>query len=197
VTRRIFSESTLKKITQDELNIFQVLHTLLNPVGPAVPSVSAGTATQKDNLGTRAYNICGWAHLPPQELDQLHECNGNGWTEFNNASNRCEREAVIEAYFIQPLVKQQPRFRQILKEEFRVIIIGLTFAPQNIEGNKPNGGLGPLIFVPLSMIEQENIEHFRTINARTNNPSAADIERMLPGTTKLPDNVDALITLLP
>jgi hypothetical protein len=35
-----------------------------------------------------------------------------------------------------------------LKEEFRDIIMGFTFAPQNIEGNEPHGGLGPLTFVP-------------------------------------------------
>jgi hypothetical protein len=93
------------------MNTFQVLNTLHNPIGHVVSTVTTATATPKDNLGTRAYNICGWAHLTTPELDQLHKCNDNGWNHFNNANSKRKRKAVVEAYFIQPLVKQQPQFR--------------------------------------------------------------------------------------
>jgi hypothetical protein len=56
--------------------------------------------------------------------------------------------------------------------------------------------MGPLSFVTWSLAEQENLEFYRTMNTLTENPTSADIERTIPGTPKIPDNIDALITLL-
>jgi hypothetical protein len=177
-------------ITQDDMNTFQVLKTMqgANP--------STAQPHQKDNLGTRLFNLCGWAQLSPNELHHLHQDNDNAWIRYNNATNSKDRLAVVEAYFIQPLIKQQPRFRQILTTELRDIIANWNLAPKNYDGSKPHGGLGPLTFVTRSVAEQENIEYFRNINSLAKDPTTADIERTLPGTPEIPDNVDALITVL-
>jgi hypothetical protein len=55
---------------------------------------------------------------------------------------------------------------------------------------------GTAVFVTRSLAEQENLEFYRTMNTLTENPTSADIERTIPGTPKIPDNFDALITLL-
>jgi hypothetical protein len=51
-------------------------------------------------------------------------------------------------------------------------------------------------FVTRSLAEQENLEFYQTMNTLTENPTSADIERTIPGTPKIPDNIDALIRLL-
>ena len=177
-------------LTAADMNTFQVLKSTMD--------ISEPTAAPKpkDHLGTRGFNLCGWAHLQPSELNHLHQCNEGGWLHYNRAGNKVEREAVVDAYFVQPLVKKNGRFRQILTTEFRDLIINWRLAPTNYEGNKPHGGLGPLTFVTRSLAEQENIEYFRTINALADKPTTSDIERTVPGTPKIPDNIDALITLL-
>ena len=177
-------------LTAADMNAFNVLQATTLNTGPNA------AAKQKDNLGTRAFNLCGWAHLQPSELHLLHQCNEGGWLHYNKASNKVEREAVVDAYFVQPLVRKNGRFRQILTTEFRDLIINWRLAPTNYEGSKPHGGLGPLSFVTRSLAEQENIDFYRTVNKLTATLTTADIERTIPNTPKIPDNIDALITLL-
>jgi hypothetical protein len=181
-------------LTAEDMNAFNVLQatTAIN----TAPPLHAPAPKEKGNLGTRAFNLCGWAHLQPSELKHLHRCNEGGWMHYNKASNKVEREAVIDAYFVQPLVRKNGRFRQILTTEFRDLIITWRLAPTNYEGSKPHGGLGPLSFVTRSLAEQENLEFYRTLNTLTETPTSADIERTIPGTPKIPNNIDALITLL-
>ena len=179
-------------LTTEEMNAFNVLKAGLSNSGPAqAPSATAG-----DTLGTRGFNLCGWAHLQPAELAQLHKCNDNGWLRFARARNKEERKAVIDAYFVQPLVRKNGRFRQILTTEFRDLILNWRLAPKNFDGSKPHGGLGPLSFVPQTLAEQENLEFYRTLNSLAAKPTTADIEKTIPGTPKIPDNVDGLITIL-
>jgi hypothetical protein len=61
---------------------------------------------------------------------------------------------------VQPLVRKNGRFRQILTTKFRDLIITWRLAPMNYEGLKPHGGLGPLTFVTRSLVEQENLEFY-------------------------------------
>jgi uncharacterized membrane protein YgcG len=56
--------------------------------------------------------------------------------------------------------------------------------------------LGPLSFITRSLAEQENLKFYQTMNTLTENPTSADIKQTIPGTLKIPDNIDALITLL-
>jgi hypothetical protein len=56
--------------------------------------------------------------------------------------------------------------------------------------------LGLLSFVTRSLAEQENLEFYQTMNTLTENPTLADIEQTIPGTPKIPNNIDAIITLL-
>jgi hypothetical protein len=119
-----------------------------------------------------------------------------GGFNYNKASNKVEKEAVVDSYFVQPLVSKNSRFRQILTTEFRDLIITWRLVPANYEGLKPHGGLGPLSFVTRSLAEQENLEFYRTMNTLTENPTSADIKQAIPGTPKISDNIDALITLL-
>jgi hypothetical protein len=179
-------------LTSADMMAFNVLQaTTLNTTPPAPAPKETGA------LGTRAFNLCGWAHLQPSELKHLHQCNEGGWIHYNKASNKAEKEAVVDAYFVQPLVRKNRRFRQILTTEFRDLIITWRHAPTNYEGLKPHGGLGPLSFVTRSLAEQENLEFYQTMNTLTENPTSADIKRTIPGTPKIPDNIDAaLITLL-
>jgi hypothetical protein len=154
------------------------------------PSTPHTAPKEKGALGTRAFNLCGWAHLQPSKLKDLHQCNEGGWIHYNKASNRAEKEAVVDAYFVQPLVRKNRRFRQILTTEFRDLIITWRLALTNYEGLKPHGGLGTLSFVTRSLAEQENLEFYRTMNTLTENPTSADIKRTIPGTPKIPDNID-------
>jgi hypothetical protein len=180
-------------LTSADMMAFNVLQaTALN----TTPLAPAPAPKEKGALGTRAFNLCGWAHLQPSELKDLHQCNEGGWIHYNKASNKAEKEAVVDAYFVQPLVRKNGRFCQILTTEFRNLIITWRLAPTNYEGLKPHGGLGPLSFVTRSLAEQENLEFYRTINTLTENITSADIERTIPGTPKNSDNIDALITLL-
>jgi hypothetical protein len=178
-------------LTSADMMAFNVLQaTALNTTPPAP------APKEKGALGTRAFNLCGWAHLQPLELKHLHQCNKGGWIHYNKASNKAKKEAVVDAYFVQPLVRKNGCFQQILTTKFRDLIITWRLAPTNYVGLKPHGGLGPLSFVTRSLAEQENLEFYRTMNTLTENPTSADIERTIPGTPKIPDNIDDLITLL-
>lgn len=177
-------------ITPEDMNTFQILK-FATTTGNGTPSQKA-----KDNMGARAFNLCGWAHLQPHELGHLHQCNDGGWLHYNKASTKGERESIIDTYFVQPLIKKNGRFRQIITSEFRELLLNWRLAPTNFEGSKPHGGLGPLSFVTRSLAEQENLEYFRTMNSLAAAPTTADLERTVPGTPKIPDNIDALITLL-
>jgi hypothetical protein len=58
--------------------------TALNTAPPAT------APKEKGALGTRAFNLCGWAHLQPSELKDLYRCNEAGWIHYNKASNKAE-----------------------------------------------------------------------------------------------------------
>jgi hypothetical protein len=179
-------------LTTEEMNAFNVLKSGMS--GSSLVSDPSSSTT--DTLGTRGFNLCGWSHLHPTEITHLHQCNNSGWLRFTKARNKEERIAVIDAYFVQPLVRKNGRFRQILTTEFRDLIINWRLAPKNFEGSKPHGGLGPLSFVTRTLAEQENLEFYRTLNSLADKPATVDIEKPIPSTPKIPDNVDALITLL-
>jgi hypothetical protein len=102
-------------LTTEEMNAFNVLKSGMSGSGLASDPSSSPT----DTLGTRGFNLCGWAHLYPTEIAHLHQCNDSGWLRFTKARNKEERKAVIDAYFVQPLVQKNGRFRQILTTEFR------------------------------------------------------------------------------
>jgi hypothetical protein len=137
-------------MTTEEMNAFNVLKSDMSGSGPA----SDPSSSPADTLGTRGFNLCGWAHLHPTEMAHLHQCNDSGWLRFTKARNKEERKAVIDAYFVQPLVRKNSRFRQILTTEFRDLIINSRLAPENSEGSKPHGGLCPLSFVTRTLAEQ-------------------------------------------
>jgi hypothetical protein len=179
-------------LTTEEMNAFNVLKSGMS--GSSLASDPSSSPT--DTLGTRGFNLCGWAHLHSTEITHLHQCNDSGWLRFSKARNKEERKAVIDTYFVQPLVRKNGRFRQILTTEFRDLIINWRLAPKNFEGSKPHRGLGPLSFITRTLAEQENLEFYRTLNSLADKPTTADIEKTIPGTPKIPDNVDALITLL-
>lgn len=183
-------------LTSEDMNRFQVLKFL------AAESKSHPNSTKpdqpkkaKDSMGTRSWNLCGWAHLQPHELHFLHRCNNSGWLKYNKAPDKGEKDSVIDTYFIQPMIKKNPRFRQIITAEFRKSITDWRLAPTNFEGTKPHGGLGPLTYVTRSTAERERLESVRALNAQCV-PTSADIERSIPGTPQIPDTIDALITNL-
>jgi hypothetical protein len=178
-------------LTTEEMNAFNVLKSGMS--GSSL--VSDPSLFTTDTLGTRGYNLCGWAHLSLTEITHLHQCNNSSWLCFTKARNKEERKGVIDAYFVQPLVQKNGRFRQIVTTKFRDIIINWRLAPKNFEGRKPHGGLGPLSFVARILAEQENLEFYRTLNSLADKLTTADIEKNIPGTPKIPDNVNALITL--
>jgi hypothetical protein len=130
-------------LTGEEMNAFVVLKSGMS--GSSLASDPSSSTT--DTLGTRSFNLCGWAQLHPTEIRHLHQCNDSGWLRFTKARNKEEQKAVIEAYFVQPFVLKNGRFRQILTNEFRDLIINWRLAPKNFEGSKPHGGLGPLSFL--------------------------------------------------
>jgi hypothetical protein len=175
-------------LTTEETNASNVLKSGRSGSGLASDPSSSPT--------TRGFNLCGWAHLHLTEIAHLHQCNDSGWLRFTKARNKEERKAVIDAYFVQPLVRKNGRFRQILTTEFRDLIINWRLAPNNFEGSKPHGGLGPLSFVTRTLAEQENLEFYRILNSLADKPTTADIGKTIPGTPKILDNVNALITLL-
>jgi hypothetical protein len=81
----------------------------------------------------------------------------SGWQCFTNASNKEEQKAVVDAYFVQPLVRKNGQFWKILATKFRDLIINWKLAPKNFDGSKPHVGLGPLSFVTRTLAEQENL----------------------------------------
>ena len=96
----------------------------------------------------------------------MHRCNKGGWIEYNKATDKGEKESIIDTYFIQPLITKNGRFRDIITTEFRKLLIAWRLAPTNFEGSKPHGGLGPLSFVTRSTAERESLEYYRTLNAQ-------------------------------
>jgi hypothetical protein len=160
-------------LTTEEMNAFNVLKSGMS--GSSLVSDTSSSAT--DTLGTRGFNLCGWAHLHLTEITHLHQCNDSGWLCFTKARNKEKRKAVISTYLIQPLVRKNGRFRQILTTEFRDLIINWRLAPRNFEGSKPHRGLGPLSFVTCTLAEQENLEFCRTLNSLADKPTTADIEK--------------------
>ena len=184
-------------LTTEDMNRFQLLKFLASETDKRHPNSTRPDKPKKvkDNMGTRSYNLCGWAHLQPHELNSLHRCNNGGWLHFNKASDKCDKESVIDTYFIQPLIKKNGRFRQIITTEFRKSIIDWRLAPSNFEGTKPHGGLGPLTYVNRSTAEMERVEYHRALNSQVI-PTTADMERSIPGTPQIPDTIDALITNL-
>jgi hypothetical protein len=95
------------------------------------------SSSPTDTLGTRGFNLCGWAHLHPAEITHLHQCNDSGWLCFTKAQNKEERKAVIDTYFVQPLVRKNGRFRQILTTKFRDLIINWRLAPKTLKAANP------------------------------------------------------------
>jgi hypothetical protein len=93
-------------LTIEEMNAFNVLKSGMSGSSPA----SDPSSSLADTLGTRGFNLCGWAHLNPTEIAHLHQCNGSGWLRTTKARNKEERKAVIDAYFVQPLVIKNGRF---------------------------------------------------------------------------------------
>jgi hypothetical protein len=87
-------------LTTAEMNAFNVLQSGMS--GSSLVSDPSSSTT--DTLGTRGFNLCGWAHLQQTEITHLHQCNDSGWLQFTKARNKEERKAVIDAYFVQPLV---------------------------------------------------------------------------------------------
>jgi hypothetical protein len=77
-----------------------------------------------------------------------------------------------------------------------IFFINWRLAPIKFEGSKPHGGLGPLSFVTCTLADQENLEFYCMLNSLADKPTTADMEKTIPGTPKIPDKVDALITLL-
>jgi hypothetical protein len=135
-------------LTSADMMAFNVLQATTLNTAPEAPAPK-----EKGTLGTRAFNLYGWAHPQPSELKHLHRCNEAGWIHCNKASNKAEKEAVVDAYFVQPLVRKNGRFRQILTIEFRDLIITWRLAPTNYKGLKPHGALGPLSFVTRLLAE--------------------------------------------
>jgi hypothetical protein len=153
-------------LTTEEMNAFNILKSGMSGSGLASDPSSSPT----DALGSRGFNLCGWAHLHPREIAHHHQCNDSGWLRFTKARNKEERKTVIDAHFVQPLVRKTGKFRQILTTKFRDLIINWRLAPKNFEGSKPHGGLGPLSFVTRTLVEQENLEFYRTLNSLADNP---------------------------
>jgi hypothetical protein len=113
-------------LTSADMMAFNVLQATTLNTAPPAPAPK-----EKGALGTRAFNLCGWVHLQLSELNHLHRCNEGGWIHYNKASNKVEKEAVVDAYFVQPLVRKNGRFRQILTTKFRDLIITWRLAPSN------------------------------------------------------------------
>jgi hypothetical protein len=90
-------------LTTEEMNAFNVLKSGLRGSN----LVSDPSSSTTDTLGTRGFNLCGWAHLHPTEITHLHQCNGSGWLWFTKVRNKEEQKAVIDAYFVQPLVRKK------------------------------------------------------------------------------------------
>jgi hypothetical protein len=88
-------------LTTEEMNAFNILKSGMS--GSSLISDPSSPTT--DTLGTRGFNLCGWAHIHPTELTHLHQCNDSGWLQFTKARNKEERKAVIDAYFVQPFDK--------------------------------------------------------------------------------------------
>jgi hypothetical protein len=90
------------------------------------------SSSTTDTLRTRGFNLCGWTHLHPTEIAHLHQCKDSGWLRFTKAQNKKEQKAVIDAYFVQLLVRKNGRFRQILTTELRDLIINRRLAPKKL-----------------------------------------------------------------
>jgi hypothetical protein len=120
-------------LTTEETNAFNVLKSGMS----GSSRVSDPSSSTTDTLGTRGFNLCRWAHLHPTELTHLHQCNDRGWLWSTKAQNKEERKAVIDAYFVQPLVQKNGRFRQILTTEFRDLIINWRLTRKTLKATNP------------------------------------------------------------
>ncbi|OEU18990.1 hypothetical protein FRACYDRAFT_237280 [Fragilariopsis cylindrus CCMP1102] len=92
-------------LTSEDMNRFQVLKFL------AAESKSHPNSTKpdqpkkaKDSMGTRSWNLCGWAHLQPHELHFLHRCNNSGWLKYNKAPDKGEKDSVICTFHRQSMI---------------------------------------------------------------------------------------------
>jgi hypothetical protein len=135
--------------------------------GPEVSTYAAGNTSTRRNshISISATTVAGY---------------------FIKARNKEERKAVINAYFVQPLVrKNSPKKQQVSTNphyrKFRDLIINWRLAPKNFEGSKPHGGLGSLSFITRTLAEQENLEFYRTLNSLADKPTTADIEKKHTG----------------
>jgi hypothetical protein len=64
-----------RHLSTEEMNAFNVLKSGMS--GSSLVSYPSSSTT--DTLGTRGFNLCGWAHLHPTEIAHLHQCNDSGW----------------------------------------------------------------------------------------------------------------------
>jgi hypothetical protein len=179
-------------LTREEMNASNVLKSGMSGSGLASDPSSSLT----DTLGTRGFNLCGWAHRPPTELHISISATTAAGSISPKHETKKNKKAVTDTYFVEPLVRKNGRFRQILTTEFRDLIINWRLAPLNFEGSKPNGVLGPLSFVTCTLAEQENLEFHCMLNSLADKPTPADIEKTIPGTPEIPEIANALITLL-
>jgi hypothetical protein len=107
-------------------NVLQA--TALNTAPPAPAPKEKGT------LGTRAFNLCGWAHLQPSELRQALYDNYNRLTGITNFQGLISNEIVyqlcrhLERYFIVYCTEADIRERRFPK-------FNIDFLIQGIENN--------------------------------------------------------------
>jgi hypothetical protein len=97
-------------LTTEGMNAFNVLKSGMSGSSLALDPFSS----TMDTLGTRGFNLCGWAHLHPTKITHLHQCNDSGWLHFTKARNKEEWKSVIDAYFVLPLVQKKAGFDKSL-----------------------------------------------------------------------------------
>jgi hypothetical protein len=91
-------------LTTEEMNAFNVLKSGMS--GSSLVSDPSSSTT--DTLGTRGFNLCGWAHLQPTEITHLHQCNESGWLRFTKARNKEEQKGGYRRLFC-PTVSPEKR----------------------------------------------------------------------------------------
>jgi hypothetical protein len=183
-------KATRGDITQQDINIFNILSKV---VPPALPIPEKDKA---DKTSLRMSNILGWAGLKAEQQNILHQETNGKWIQFQEAPTKADRRTVVNSLFVQPLIQADPLFESILTDDFADTIMSGKFAPQNFDGMKPSGGLGPLTFISRSTTEHENLQYINRLNEAAKNVSPADIERAKPGTPILPTDVDGTINVV-
>jgi hypothetical protein len=73
-------------LTTEEMNAYIVLKSGMS--GSSL--VSGPSSSTTDTLGTRGFNLCGWAHLHSTKITNLHQCNDSGWLQFTKSWNKEE-----------------------------------------------------------------------------------------------------------